>query len=61
MEPAELRRFDRRTFIMGAAAAATGLTVVGAPLAFADTGDPVPRAGEWPYVPLDPDLIGEAA
>jgi len=61
MEPVEERRFDRRTFIMGAAAAATGLTVVGAPLAFADTGDPVPKAGEWPYLPLDPDLIGEAA
>ena len=43
MEPAEHRRFDRRTFIMGAAAAATGLTVVGAPLAFADDGRPRPE------------------
>jgi hypothetical protein len=39
-----LRNFDRRTFVMGGAAA-TGLTVVAAPLAFADTGDPVPKAG----------------
>lgn len=61
MEPAQQRRFDRRTFIMGTAAAATGLAVVGAPLAFAAEGDPIPPAGQWPYALLDPDQIGAAA
>jgi hypothetical protein len=61
MEPAQQRRFDRRAFILGTAAAATGLAVVGTPLAFAAEGDPIPPPGQWPYALLDPDQIGAAA
>ncbi len=55
MDPAQQRCFDRRAFIMGTAAAATGLAVVGTPLAFAAEGDPVPPAGQWPYALLEAD------
>ena len=62
MEPTEERRFNRRGFIMGAAAV-TGVAVVGTPLAFPAESAPLPMplVGKWLYVALDADQIGAAA
>jgi hypothetical protein len=57
----EEKRVSRRGFIMGAAAAAAGAAVMGAPAAFAADGDPLPAMGKWPYTPLDPWTVGKAA
>lgn len=57
----EERLVSRRGFIVGAAAAATGMAVMGSPLAFAADGDPIPAMGSWEYAPLDPDTIRKAA
>jgi hypothetical protein len=54
---------SRRGFIMGAATAATGMALMGTPLALAADGDPIPKMGDWApyYTPLDPLKIGRAA
>ena len=57
----EEKLVSRRGFIMGAAAAATGVALLGSPIALAAEGDPLPPMGQWPYTPLDPDAVGLAA
>ncbi len=59
----EEKLVSRRGFIMGAATAATGMALMGTPLALAADGDPIPKMGAWGayYTPLDPWTIGRAA
>jgi hypothetical protein len=59
----EEKLVSRRGFIMGAAAAATGMAMLGSPIALAADGDPIPAMGGWKdyYTPLDPWTIGRAA